>query len=214
MWFANSFSNNIQPLLPAHVLVPGQRDATHSLATGIVFPPSSDHLITLIQYNVLRASTANLKLLNLIKASNTTAESGVAVIEIVTELAPCSPNGEPLIPPLLQPTLIQRTIKHNRWIDIIPHPVWRDNLILAQNEYDSDEICNDTVGGLWDDKPSPGIEERGVIAWSPPWDISGWEISPGFLRKWGWLFKGCEEVLEATNQWRRMRGEEDLILEL
>jgi hypothetical protein len=70
------------------------------------------------------------------------------------------------------------------------------------------------VGGLWDDVPGPDAAERGVIAWSPPWDISGWEVSEGFLKKWGWLLGGCDEVLEATNPWRRMRGEEDLVVEI
>ena len=53
-----------------------------------------------------------------------------------------------------------------------------------------------------------------MIAWSPPWDIGGWEVSEGFLKKWGWLLRGCGEVLEATNRWRTMRGDEDLIAEL
>lgn len=54
------------------------------------------------------------------------------------------------------------------------------------------------------------IERRGIIAWSPPWDIAGWEMSEGFLSKWGWLFRGVG-VLAATNRWRVERGEEPLV---
>jgi hypothetical protein len=36
-------------------------------------------------------------------------------------------------------------------------------------------------------------------------------MSEGFLRKWGWLFKGLSGLLGATNRWRIERGEEPLV---
>jgi hypothetical protein len=210
-WFAKSFYATIKPVLPNHFSILKSDDRG---PTGILFPLSSDHLITLIQYNVLRACLANLKLLDLVDVARTPEECGSDVLHILTDPAPESTTGKPIIPPHLQPTLLQKAVEHPPWIDIIPHPTWRDNLILGQGTYDADDICNDVVGGIWDELPGEGVEERGVIAWSPPWDIGGWEVSEGFLKKWGWLLRGCGEVLEATNRWRTMRGEEELIAEL
>ena len=62
--------------------------------------------------------------------------------------------------------------------------------------------------------PPSEIERRGVIVWSPPWDVRGWEVTEGFWNKWGFLMKGCDDVLEATNYWRGQRGEEPLVFEL
>jgi len=179
-WFAKSFYATIKPVLPNHFSILKSDDWG---PTGILFPLSSDHLITLIQYNVLRACLANLRLLDLVDVARTPEECGSVVLHILTDPAPESTTGKPTIPPHLQPTLVQKTVEHPPWIDIIPHPTWRDNLILGQGTYDADDICNDVVGGLWDELPGESVEERGVIAWSPPWDIGGWEVSEGFLKK-------------------------------
>lgn len=85
---------------------------------------------------------------------------------------------------------------------------------MAIGTFDEDALWSDTIGGLFEGYPDDEIEVRGVIAWSPPWDISGWEVTEGFWRRWGWQFKGCGEVLDATNRWRRMRGEEPLVFKL
>ena len=91
---------------------------------------------------------------------------------------------------------------------MFPHPQARDRLILAAGTFDEDALWEDCIGGLYEGFPDDEIERRGFIAWSPPWDITGYEMSEGFLKKWGWLFKGLSEVLEATNRWRVERGEE------
>jgi len=174
----------------------------------IIFPLSSDHLITLLQFNVLRAYIINRHLISPLIPSSTDGCSSSALHVLPTPLLPQE------IPPSLHPTFLQRTIPHEDWIDIVPHPTWRDNIILAIGSFDEDELWSDTIGGLFEGFPASEIEQRGVIAWSPPWDVSGWEISEGFWRKWGWSFKGCEDVLKATNRWREKRGEEPLIWEL
>lgn len=86
----------------------------------------------------------------------------------------------------------------------------RDNLIQAAGHFDEDELWSDTIGGLFEGFPASDIEQRGVIMWSPPWHVCGWEVSEGFWRKWSWALKGCGDVLEATNRWRIRRGEEPL----
>jgi hypothetical protein len=37
------------------------------------------------------------------------------------------------------------------------------------------------------------------MIWGDPWDVNGWEFSPGFFRKCSFLLQGCPEVLAATN---------------
>lgn len=74
-------------------------------------------------------------------------------------------------------------------------------------------MCNDTVGGLWDGV-SDACMENGIVAWNPPWDVNGWEVSEGFWNKWGWTLKGCGDMLESSNRWRVRRGEEPLVVEL
>ena len=86
--------------------------------------------------------------------------------------------------------------------------------MMAIGTFDEDELWSDTIGGLFEGFPQSESEQRGVIVWSPPWHVSGWELSEGFLRKWGWSFKGFEDMLEATNKWRAMRGEDPLVIEI
>ena len=58
------------------------------------------------------------------------------------------------------------------------------------------------------------VKELGVVAWSDPWHIIGWEFTEAFAKKWEFLFKGCGEIIVASNQWRSARGEDPLILEI
>lgn len=171
---------------------------------NIVFPLCPDHLITLLQFNALRALAVNRTLI-----------SGI----LVTPLDCCTedfhvipyPTNPKLIPSMLLPTTLQQTVPHGDWIDLFPCPEGRDRLIQAAGTFDEDELWADCIGGLYEGFPDDEIQRRGIIAWSPPWDITGWEMSEGFLRKWGWLFKGLPGVLEATNQWRKERGEDPFV---
>jgi hypothetical protein len=85
----------------------------------------------------------------------------------------------------------------------------RDNMLLAGDSYDEYELCNDLVDFC--DVPS---ERTGLVVWGEPWDPSGWEISESFLRRWGWVVKGCLDLLVSTNYWRKQRGEDPLVFEL
>jgi hypothetical protein len=58
------------------------------------------------------------------------------------------------------------------------------------------------------------VQELGLISWAEPWDIDGWEMTEAFVRKWGVLLRGCRDVIEAPNKWRRLRGEAELVVEL
>lgn len=56
--------------------------------------------------------------------------------------------------------------------------------------------------------------ELGILSWSDPWDISGWEFTEKFVTKWGFLLQGCPDVVSAANNWRTLRGEDPLIVEI
>lgn len=78
--------------------------------------------------------------------------------------------------------------------------------------FDNDSLCRDLIGGHHEGRND--IEFTGVLVWNDPWSVSGWEVTEGFAKKWGFLIKGCWEVMEATNRWRKMRGDEPLCVEL
>ncbi|KAL2840767.1 hypothetical protein BJY01DRAFT_257243 [Aspergillus pseudoustus] len=172
----------------------------------IIFPLSSDHLITLLQYNVLRALATNRSLISGILTTPLDCAE-----EETIHVLPYPTNNPALLPPTLLPTTLQQTTPHGDWIDIFPCPVARDRLIRAAGTFDEDELWADCIGGLYEGFPDDEIVRRGMIVWSPPWDIAGWEMSEGFLRKWGWLLRGGTGALEATNRWRGKRGEEPLV---
>lgn len=80
----------------------------------------------------------------------------------------------------------------------------RDNFLKAIGDpdlCDEDVLCQD----LCQYDASTG--KATLIVWGSPWDPRSWEASPAFLRKWGFLLYGCDEILQATNYWREKRGE-------
>ncbi|RYC61418.1 hypothetical protein CHU98_g4803 [Xylaria longipes] len=189
--------NPRKPLLPDNPKVRKEQ-------LNIAFPLCPDHLITLLQYNAFRALVVNHTLISGILVTP------IACDEEVIHVIPY-PTKPELLPSTLLPTTLQQTVPHGNWIDLFPFPEGRDRLIRAAGTFDEDELWADCIGGLYEGFPDDEVERRGMIAWSPPWDISGWEMSEGFLRKWGWLFKGLPGALEATNRWRMERCEEPFV---
>jgi hypothetical protein len=183
----------------------------HSLQSGntantrVTFPLSTDHLIPLIQFNVLRAVLTNMALLRILDTILQDCD-GYSLCHM-----PLYPTPDK-IPLQLRPTMLQKSVPHPHWIDIIPSPTLRDNFISLAETIDEDELCSDVVGGLFEGDAD--IDARGCIVWKDPWDMSGWEMTEGFIKKWGFVLKGCKESLEATNRWRRVRGEEELVVEV
>jgi hypothetical protein len=171
----------------------------------VVFPISPDHhLITLVQYNVLRAMMTNFKLLSLLHTlpdvcGNYFYDSFVSVTTTA-------------IPPALQPTPMQQVVPHPPWVDIVPDAALRDNLIVHQKDIDVNELCSDLVGGLYEGYDDVAL--RGILVWRDPWREDAWEVTEGFAKKWAFLLKGCQMLVSATNAWRQSRGEEALVVEL
>ncbi|KAI1173325.1 hypothetical protein F4777DRAFT_457387 [Nemania sp. FL0916] len=189
--------NARKPLLP---------DKSGKVQFNIIFPLSPDHLITLLQFNALRAFAVNRTLISGILT--TPLNCNEELIHVLPY--PSNPNS---LPPTLLPTVLQQTVPHDDWIDMFPCPVGRDRLIQAAGTFDEDALWADCIGGLYEGFPDDEVERRGIIAWYPPWDVSGFEMSEGFLRRWGWLFKDLPGVFEATNRWRMKRGEEPFVFE-
>ncbi|KAF4966422.1 hypothetical protein FZEAL_10660 [Fusarium zealandicum] len=108
-------------------------------------------------------------------------------------------------PESLHPTPLQAAVEHHPWTDLLPFPRFRDNILnaITSGVLDEDLLCGDllsVVGGQ-------DLDSVFLIVWGEPSDLYGWEVSEGFLRKWGWLLRGCPEMIESTNRWRLQRGE-------
>ncbi|WYZ36515.1 hypothetical protein EsH8_II_000021 [Colletotrichum jinshuiense] len=147
------------------------------------------HLITLLQFNAIRALAINRTLISGILTTPLDCD------EEITHVIPYPTNPEKL-PSSLLPTTLQQTVPHGDWIDLFPCAEGRDRLIQAAGTFDEDELWADCIGGLYEGFPDDEIKRRGIIAWSPPWDIVGWEISEGFLEKWGCRDSALNLILE------------------
>lgn len=164
--------------------------------------PRADQLLTLIQFNVFRALISNTNTIGL-------SFSWMEDENAISPLSSQSPNINPSTPSSLLPTKLQRSIDHHPWIDVFPFPAMRDNMLLAEDQYDEMALCNDLVEFC--NVPN---EKTGLIVWKDPWDPSGWEVSETFARRWAWVIKGCEELFASTNYWREKRGEGPLVWEV
>lgn len=172
------------------------------------FPISPDHyLITLVQYNAFRAIMSNLSLCAVLDSLGD-SECHTALFRPVFE-PPSSP------PPSFAPTALQLSTKnYSPWIASIPCARLRDNLILAEmgERWEEEELCEDICGGLFEGYDD--TSRKGLMVWGEPWQVQSWEMTDGFVEKWGWLVRGCTEMVESTNRWRESRGEERLIIEV
>ena len=84
-------------------------------------------------------------------------------------------------------------------------------MALSIEGFDEDELCVE-VFHPYDQCESE--EKPALIVWGESGDIRGWEVNVAFLKKWGWLLRGCNELLQSTNAWRMQRGEKTLNFDL
>ncbi|OAL40060.1 hypothetical protein AYO20_00478 [Fonsecaea nubica] len=177
-----------------------------------MYPLPSDHLISLVYYNVYRAFISNTHLLGL-------DLNLMYLDDYPSPFLPLSQSATSNIrhlPPSLQPTELQKTIAHHPMWDIFPDPQIRDNILrYGEENIDDLQLCLDMVG----DGNYTGLgnldtqQKNGLIVWAEPWDSTGWEVTESFARKWPWLLKGAINVQLSTNRWRTSRGEEPLDFE-
>jgi hypothetical protein len=190
----------------------------------VYFPLSTDHLMHLIQFNVYRAVLTNMFTLRTahIFSCETHPAGWVHISALPLPQA---------IPPTLEPTALQRQVPHAPYVDLFPLPALRDALIRAEGTFDDCDLCIDLLGSIAgkhveNTRPaltgrssgestaaagSPDDERKGLVIWGEPWSAASWEVEEGFARKWGWMLQdNCEELLQATDRWRQLRGEEPL----
>ncbi|KAN0107910.1 protein of unknown function (DUF3425) domain containing protein [Hyaloscypha variabilis] len=175
----------------------------------LTFPLSRDHLVPLVQFNIMRAAVTNM-----------------AILAINYDSDICSAFWGPLpqfsvpqvLPNTLAPTPLQLATPHPRWMDLLPHPRMRDNAILAQGCFDPTELEEDLYGEVCNEEAQLSCEAksemRGLLVWMDPWRPEGWEVTEGFVRKWGFLLRGCDSMFCATNRWRESRGERPLVVKI
>ncbi|TVY59675.1 hypothetical protein LSUE1_G007279 [Lachnellula suecica] len=169
------------------------------------FPLSADHqLFVLVQHNALRGSMANISLLHRLAGRPVNGWEDFCAEDLL--LAPAT------APPCLLPTALQKSTAHEAWIDIIPYPTLRDNILRNQDSIDADELCSDFLGGMYEGLSE--VQHRGMVLWGEPWDGAGWEISEGFARKWARLLRGCGDVIAASNEVEGGQGEVRLVVEV
>ncbi|KAL4816209.1 hypothetical protein BDW67DRAFT_55495 [Aspergillus spinulosporus] len=163
--------------------------------------PQLDHLIGLTRLNVHRAIRDNIRAIGM-TIEWTICDDSISIFN----LAPPSPNlNIDRIPVSLRPTEIQKSLPHHPWLDFFPFPAMRDTLISAAHLFDDEELCHDLMA-FWDTRNTQAT----LIVWGASWEPGNWEVTEGFARKWGWLLKGCPELLVSTNIWRARRGERPL----
>ena len=116
--------------------------------------------------------------------------------------------------PDLRPSSEQITVKHHPYIDLLPFPTLRKNLITHQEEIDEDEFFQDIFTGLvcWGGA-GIGRKDRevsiGYASTGTPWDVRSWEARVWFLQKY-WTLLGGEdgELVRQSEWWRSIRGED------
>lgn len=121
--------------------------------------------------------------------------------------------------PDLRPSSEQITVDHPPYIDLLPFQTVRKNLVLRQHEVDDGEFLVDILTGLvcWG---GAGLGKRdrnastGYASTGSPWDCRSWEAKGWFLKKY-WSILGGEdgELVQQSEWWRSIRGEEPLDIE-
>jgi len=88
-------------------------------------------------------------------------------------------SRKPHIPPHLQPTLPQILYPHHPYIDLIPIPRLRENIIMLG-----------MIGGSFNPMElKMDIFREGLFcSKGEAWDGRGWEVAPWFVEKWRLLF--------------------------
>jgi hypothetical protein len=163
--------------------------------------PRTELLLSLVQFNATRALVLNAQFLGITTQSmSRQARSRFASTGVETTFIDSLPHS-------LQPTILQLAIPHHPWIDLLPAPELRDNILRRDaSSYDAAQLCRDMRG--FQDVPEG---RGGVTVWGQSWDAQGWEISEAFALKWSWVIQGCQGLLESTNYWRSIRGEPPII---
>ncbi|KAF7554347.1 hypothetical protein G7Z17_g2989 [Cylindrodendrum hubeiense] len=198
--------------------------------------PLADHVLHLVNFNAFRGFFTNKSILSQHATHIIPWPDRSEVVDIMDRPPSLTivtfMQTDVDIPHCLVPTPSQTQRPHATWIDFIPFPRMRDNLIAQQYQFDHWDLMGDVIGDLLhklmfsNQKTSvepqgsshlmlgDGLDNgmtanrNGFLLWGEPYKPENWEATPGFLRKWGWAVEGCDGLIESSNHWRALRGEE------
>ncbi|SPJ88962.1 uncharacterized protein FTOL_12857 [Fusarium torulosum] len=218
--------------IPSRALVSLEPEEVHD--TGPSLP--TDHiLIRLIAHNACRGLMHNTSLVR-VGASYVSAVQDPPLFPdfaIGCETVVLRPTHR-TIPIDLLPTQLQMNNPHPTWMDTIPFPEIRDNLIRRQYLFNHRHFLEDIVGDLVYLHPLPAKSQsgpmstpssqlyrqqddgqstsdgKGLILWGDPYLKENWEATARFLTKWSWAVEGCRDLVDISNKWRTTRGEYSL----
>lgn len=183
-----------------------QQFANHAYMSYIQGTPSLLHLPLLVRYNVSIALERNADLLGVTKEYF--EWDSLSPFADNLSLACAENHTIPFDwPANMLPTPLQRSISHHPWVDAFPWPRMRDNMLEAFEDddiCDEDEMCREVVE--YDGHNGEPL----LLIWGDASNPQNWEIGAEFLKKWVWLLRGCEGLLETTNYWRTRRGEDPI----
>lgn len=193
-----------------HNMLPGAQArldlyARRAYTEYMLHSPRPSALHTVVQLNVLHALMQNASALQITGPALCSLDS----VSPFNHVGPTHPAFDTALPPSLQPTALQRSTKHRPWIDLFPLPELRDALLSVRYT----ALENDIGTDLLDVEEADGLKPN-LVVWGDAADPKAWEATVQFLRKWGWLVRGCRELLESTNSWRERRGDRRLVFEV
>ncbi|KAH7024219.1 hypothetical protein EDB80DRAFT_699321 [Ilyonectria destructans] len=200
-----------------------QQGSTHCVELVL---PADDSLIHLIAHNVCRGFMDNKTILRLVATfidafhnpplpPHLAIACGTVVLQATFRA----------IPPCLFPTQLQMSSPHPSWMDALPFPEIRDNLIRRQYTFDHKSFLEDLVGDLvyhmppgesgpevltpmpTPSPPTKRYSDYGLVLWGEPYLKESWEATPYFLAKWTWVVEGCHDLVHVSNKWRTTRGD-------
>ncbi|KAH8659940.1 hypothetical protein BX600DRAFT_52396 [Xylariales sp. PMI_506] len=116
---------------------------------------SQEHLLNIIHFNVVRGLFSNkFAIMRLVTHLVHKDGSGLLHDPQFEEPYPCRaitiPNTSGTLPASLQPTRLQSTVLHSTWIDLLPFPRMRDNLIRHESQYNEFDFADDMIGDAVD----------------------------------------------------------------
>jgi hypothetical protein len=206
--------------------------------TWQIASPLSDHLLHLVNYNAFRGFFRNKIILSQVTEHYFEQSSDDIMKANIMERFSAKTVNIPTdsdIPSCLCPTEAQRRLPHSTWIDFLPFPKIRDNLILNEHRFNHWEFIVDLIGYpvsqmLFPSKQTIGsprgcgqlarrdmlddnltATRKCLILWGDSDKPQSWEATPGFLEKWGWVTEGYPELVQYSNRWRILRGEEPIL---
>ncbi|KAF3036935.1 hypothetical protein E8E12_005864 [Didymella heteroderae] len=163
--------------------------------------PAALHIV--VQLNVIHALMQNAVLLDITPGSLCIHDA----LSPFNKTGPASPSAH--LPPSLRPTVLQTSTRHRPWVDLFPLPELRDVILrLSWTDLEA-EISTD----LLDVEEADGLKPN-LVVWGDAADPRAWEATVPFLKKWGWLVRGCKTLLESTNSWRERRGDRKIAFEV